>query len=332
VKILLVSALYAPDAVGGAEAVVADLARWLAGRKEDVTVLTLTPGRKVRYGRVDGIKVLRLPLRNIYWFYPKRRRNLLAKTVWHLLDGVNVLMYLAAGKVFRRLRPDLVHTHQVTGFSTLIWLAAKRAGIPLVHTLHDYSGRRIPGRPDRSSSAAGTTAGLGLQGDDAEVLFGREEERPGPLQMVAQHREGLVPQEGDIGARQGPDLGHFGAVADQDQAFLRHGPEGRHQEIHALVGDEPAGGDVEIVPARPGQELLGVHGRIDHLGLPAVDLENALPDELGVGDEAVHPETVAHVPAADAVQLPAGEPGQGPALQSGALQVGEIVVPGAAHR
>ena len=139
-RILLVSSLYAPDPVGGAEVVVADLARWLTGGGADVTVLALTPGPGVRYGRVDGIKVLRLPLRNIYWSFPKRPRNPLAKGAWHLLDRLNLLMYLAARKVFRRLRPDLVHTHQVSGFSPFIWLAAKQAGIPLVHTLHDFSG------------------------------------------------------------------------------------------------------------------------------------------------------------------------------------------------
>ncbi|MBI4587666.1 MAG: glycosyltransferase [Candidatus Rokubacteria bacterium] len=35
-------------------------------------------------------------------------------------------------------RPDVVHTHNVTGFSPAIWKEVKRHGVPLVHTLHDH--------------------------------------------------------------------------------------------------------------------------------------------------------------------------------------------------
>jgi glycosyltransferase involved in cell wall biosynthesis len=34
--------------------------------------------------------------------------------------------------------PDLVHTSNLPGFSTAVWAAARDAGAPVVHTLHDY--------------------------------------------------------------------------------------------------------------------------------------------------------------------------------------------------
>ena len=40
--------------------------------------------------------------------------------------------------IFRELAPDLVHTNNLPGISTGIWEQASRAGIPVVHTLHDY--------------------------------------------------------------------------------------------------------------------------------------------------------------------------------------------------
>jgi glycosyltransferase involved in cell wall biosynthesis len=35
-------------------------------------------------------------------------------------------------------RPDLVHTNNLAGFSTSVWESARRLGLPVVHTLHDY--------------------------------------------------------------------------------------------------------------------------------------------------------------------------------------------------
>ena len=35
-------------------------------------------------------------------------------------------------------RPELVHTSNLPGFSTAVWETARQAGVPVVHTLHDY--------------------------------------------------------------------------------------------------------------------------------------------------------------------------------------------------
>ena len=37
-----------------------------------------------------------------------------------------------------RRSPDIVHTHLIDGFSAAIWRRARRAGVPIVHTAHDY--------------------------------------------------------------------------------------------------------------------------------------------------------------------------------------------------
>ncbi len=47
-----------------------------------------------------------------------------------------------AGRRFRDIladaSPDLVHTHLIDGFSAAIWRRARRAGMPIIHTAHDY--------------------------------------------------------------------------------------------------------------------------------------------------------------------------------------------------
>lgn len=37
-----------------------------------------------------------------------------------------------------RYRPDVVHTHNLPGISTAVWEVARRLGLPVMHTLHDY--------------------------------------------------------------------------------------------------------------------------------------------------------------------------------------------------
>ena len=44
----------------------------------------------------------------------------------------------AVRKLLDRLDPDLIHTQNLSGFGAAIWTAAK-AGVPIVHTLRDYS-------------------------------------------------------------------------------------------------------------------------------------------------------------------------------------------------
>ena len=37
-----------------------------------------------------------------------------------------------------RLRPDVVHTHNLTGIGTGVWEVSRQLGVPVVHTIHDY--------------------------------------------------------------------------------------------------------------------------------------------------------------------------------------------------
>lgn len=60
------------------------------------------------------------------------------------------------GKIVGDLAPELVHTNNLPGLSTTVWEHARRLGVPVVHTLHDYhllcprtSLMRPDGRPCR---------------------------------------------------------------------------------------------------------------------------------------------------------------------------------------
>ena len=125
-RVLLANAHGADASVGGAERYVADLAGGLCARGHQVEILSAFPPR-VRSGP-EPAHVLHS---NDWRDDPVRRaRN-------HAGD----LLSLPGRKLARALaavRPDIVHTNNLPGISTALWEVARRAGVPTVHTLHDY--------------------------------------------------------------------------------------------------------------------------------------------------------------------------------------------------
>jgi glycosyltransferase involved in cell wall biosynthesis len=135
-RILHVTSLFAPYRVGGAERAVEALANAQRERGHTPSVLSL---HETADGDIDvgGIPVHQVRLRNVYWPYGERRHGPL-KPLWHALDITNPWMARVVLRVVRRDRPDVLHTHNIGGFSTAVWRVAREEGIPVVHTLHDY--------------------------------------------------------------------------------------------------------------------------------------------------------------------------------------------------
>jgi glycosyltransferase involved in cell wall biosynthesis len=42
-------------------------------------------------------------------------------------------------RIIKAESPDIINSHSLTGLSTAAWRAARRRGVPVAHTLHDYS-------------------------------------------------------------------------------------------------------------------------------------------------------------------------------------------------
>jgi glycosyltransferase involved in cell wall biosynthesis len=138
VKVLVVSNLYHPYVFGGAEKVVRNLAEALVARRHDVIVVAVGPGKSHKIAEINGVRVHYLPNWNVYFSGPPRRRHVVAKLAWRALDIYNPLMASVLGGVLEVERPDVVNTHNISGFSVSAWHAIKTRGLPLVHTVHDY--------------------------------------------------------------------------------------------------------------------------------------------------------------------------------------------------
>ncbi|GLK47808.1 glycosyl transferase [Brevundimonas intermedia] len=137
-RVLLVNSLYPPQDVGGAERSVEQLARGLVAAGVTVSAATLVEtggGVEMR----DGVRVHRLPLRHVYWPYGGRRRTGVMRALWHGLEAASPLMDPAVSRVAQMEQPDLIHAHVLTGFAGAVHRAARRAGLPLVQSLRDYS-------------------------------------------------------------------------------------------------------------------------------------------------------------------------------------------------
>jgi glycosyltransferase involved in cell wall biosynthesis len=138
-KILLLTSLYRPYFHGGSEKAATLLAEALAATGHQVSVITLHPESTQAIEELNGVRVYRLPLDNLYWpFNRQHPANTLQKIVWHLRDIWNLRAALRIGRVLDLEQPDVVHSHSLAGFSASALKEVKRRNIRLVHTLHDY--------------------------------------------------------------------------------------------------------------------------------------------------------------------------------------------------
>jgi len=143
-KICLISNLYSPYIIGGAEINAERLAVALSN-KDDVFVITTKPfrGPKSLFVSEENslrIKVFRFYPLNLYhlYFSKKRRIPSFVKALWHCIDLFNIHTFFTVLHILKKERPAIVHTHNLDGLSFSVFWAAKALRIPLVHTVRDY--------------------------------------------------------------------------------------------------------------------------------------------------------------------------------------------------
>lgn len=136
-KLVFVSNQYAPNIVGGAEIVVQGLAEQLLSERHDVTVISLSPTGEDTRDVVNGVRVYRIAVRNIYYPFGKKP-GAAGRLLWHARDVFNTGMAAKVGEILGAEHPDWVSTQNLAGFSVSVWREAKSRGISVAHTMHDY--------------------------------------------------------------------------------------------------------------------------------------------------------------------------------------------------
>ena len=137
-KILLVTSLFPPDGLGGAELVAARMAQGMAERGHQVVVATLAKPGKGEIVEKEGIRIIRISLANLYGNLDAPSKSPVTKALWHIADIYNAAMGRKVEEVIRDTAPDVICTHNLAGFSVAVYEAARQCGTPLVQILHDH--------------------------------------------------------------------------------------------------------------------------------------------------------------------------------------------------
>ena len=143
-KILFINSLYFPYIGGGAEIICQEQVEAFRDRGYDVVVLTTAAkGSEITTDEVNGVKVYRAGIKNLYWHFDRNKPNKYKKMAWHIRDMYNSAMKDYLSNVIRLEKPDVVVCHNITGFSIAIWDEIKKHNLPIVQVLHDQYLRCI---------------------------------------------------------------------------------------------------------------------------------------------------------------------------------------------
>ena len=137
-KICLISNLYPPNVLGGAEVSVKKVSEELVKKGHEVIVIT-TPFSENDVETINGVKIYQVKPLNIYHIYDHLNQSMLIKPLWHIIDLWNPYDERIIKNILKTEKPDIVHIHNFKGVSLSSFSPAKSLGIPLVFTAHDYS-------------------------------------------------------------------------------------------------------------------------------------------------------------------------------------------------
>ncbi len=135
-KVLVLSALYPPEVIGGAEITLAAMCDAFQARGHEIVVLTVG-GEAADYAVPSGVRVMRRRIPNLYPALPLRPRSRLARAAWHGLDAFNPGGYVLVRRALAEVRPELVFSDLLSGISASAWLAARHAHVPVLQRLCD---------------------------------------------------------------------------------------------------------------------------------------------------------------------------------------------------
>jgi glycosyltransferase involved in cell wall biosynthesis len=128
-RVLMISSLWPPHVVGGAELYAARLADRLRAEGHEVAVVTRG---------VDAPDVIASVPPTLYRTDQAAGQPALRRAAFHLGDLYNVTARRVLDQAISEFRPDVVHTHAVQGMSSVAMTRPRHRGTAHVHTMHDY--------------------------------------------------------------------------------------------------------------------------------------------------------------------------------------------------
>lgn len=136
-RLLFINTFYAPHIGGGAEIILQEQVEGLKSRGFHVSVLTTGPDEGLTISSVNGVKIYRAGIKNLYWHFTQKKINKFLRIAWHLKDRYNSKMQSYVKETLTSEKPDIVICHNLTGWSISVWDEIAKTGIPIVQVLHD---------------------------------------------------------------------------------------------------------------------------------------------------------------------------------------------------
>lgn len=146
-RIAMLTTVWGEHAIGGAERMAERLARSWASDGHTLHMVAL--GCDVPQG-TEPLTAHAVALFQAYDPYglkpsdvglkpgPKQRPGW-QKAIWHALDVYNPVMGHRLDAVWARIRPDVVVSHNLQGFSVAAWRSIRRTSALHIHVVHDHS-------------------------------------------------------------------------------------------------------------------------------------------------------------------------------------------------
>jgi glycosyltransferase involved in cell wall biosynthesis len=137
-RILQITSLFALDRVGGAEIFVEDLARGLADNGHTIAVAAISRKEQAAEQR-DGFAIHRLGHTTPFFIGDWGQQPEWKRKYYKIAVQLDPRLVRRLARVIDDFRPDVVNTHSLSELTPLIWPMIRKRGIPLVHSLHDFT-------------------------------------------------------------------------------------------------------------------------------------------------------------------------------------------------
>lgn len=138
-KVLLVTALYPPLMLGGAENSARNLAEWLVRQGVEVAVVRATDEGEAEGVETNehGVRVYRVRTSHIYPPFRFPAAPGWKKPLWHLQDHFAPGIAARVGRILDDFAPDLVNVHMIQGIGYPVLRELARRRIPVNYVLPD---------------------------------------------------------------------------------------------------------------------------------------------------------------------------------------------------
>ncbi len=138
-KILILSALYPPNAFGGAEDCAHSFATWAAlnGHSVAVAMAAKDIAEVGRSTEPSGVNIWRLATPHIYPVASFRSATRAAKPIWHLQDHFSAGTRQPLEQILADFKPDIAIVHIIQGLGYRMLDALAEHQVPIAFVLHD---------------------------------------------------------------------------------------------------------------------------------------------------------------------------------------------------